>query len=113
MKLLAWIDEGSGFYHAKTRIFLQNGVEIENVRSITTLPPVGDLPRMSIELLNVQGEMVDAKPACIVDELLDHLDMLAQGLQWNIENHPEAMNQADDEALASTLDLIQKHRPKT
>jgi hypothetical protein len=39
-------------------------------------------------------------------KLLDMLIKLCNGLEWNIENHPTVMNEADAEALMEARELI-------
>lgn len=39
-------------------------------------------------------------------ELLEMLETLCAGLEWNIENHPTVMNEADAEALDLARALI-------
>ena len=39
-------------------------------------------------------------------ELLETLETLCNGLAWNIENHPQIMGQADDEALADARRVL-------
>lgn len=41
-------------------------------------------------------------------ELLIMLDMLCNGLAWNIENHPDVMNESDSEALLAARGLLKK-----
>jgi len=41
--------------------------------------------------------------------LLDMIDMLCTGLEWNIENHPEVMNEADSEALEEARALLARY----
>lgn len=41
-------------------------------------------------------------------ELLSMLDTLCNGLAWNIENHPEVMNESDAEALQAARALLEK-----
>jgi hypothetical protein len=42
--------------------------------------------------------------------LLDMIDTLCNGIAWNIENHPDVMNQSDDEALAAGRALVERYR---
>lgn len=44
------------------------------------------------------------------DELLDMLDTLCNGIAWNIEHHPDVMNESDSEALQSARLLLEKLR---
>lgn len=43
--------------------------------------------------------------------LLDMLETLCNGLEWNIENHPEIMNESDAEALAQARALLKRVQP--
>ncbi|WP_368647918.1 hypothetical protein [Castellaniella ginsengisoli] len=42
-------------------------------------------------------------------DLLDMLDTLCAGLEWNIENHPAIMNESDSEALAEARALMSRY----
>ncbi|MGB3290989.1 MAG: hypothetical protein WBA83_17080 [Burkholderiaceae bacterium] len=50
-----------------------------------------------------KAEALKAQP------LIDMLETLCTGLEWNIENHPEAMNEADVEALANARALLARY----
>lgn len=67
-------------------------------------------PAWNVAEMNMQNERhaVYARLFAYAPELLDMVVMLADGLEWNIENHPEAMGQSDDEALAAARELIAK-----
>ncbi len=43
-------------------------------------------------------------------ELLEMIEMLCAGLEWNIENHPVVMNEADNEALTEARALVARVR---
>jgi hypothetical protein len=43
-------------------------------------------------------------------ELYEALEMLCNGLEWNIENHPTVMNESDREALALARAALAKAR---
>lgn len=46
-------------------------------------------------------------------ELLEMIEMLCAGLEWNIEQHPTVMNESDNEALAEARALVAKVRTAT
>jgi hypothetical protein len=48
----------------------------------------------------------NARLIAAAPDLLDALEMLCIGLEWNIDNHPTVMNEADHEALANARAVI-------
>lgn len=48
--------------------------------------------------IDLRDAAAESLPALL--DCAEMLDKLCTGLEWNIENHPEVMNQADEEALA-------------
>jgi hypothetical protein len=58
---------------------------------------------------------VHAIPSAVspdVQELLTIIEMLCNGIEWNIENHHEEMTQADEEALAQGRAALSKYGSK-
>ena len=41
-------------------------------------------------------------------ELIEMLDTLCNGIAWNIEHHPDVMNESDNEALRAARSLLEK-----
>lgn len=48
-------------------------------------------------------------PSETVQPLLDTIEILCNGLEWNIENHPDIMTPADDEALGAARTLLARY----
>lgn len=65
-------------------------------------------PAWNVAEMNMANERhaIYARLFAYAPELLDMVATLADGLEWNIEQHPDAMGQADDEALAAARALI-------
>lgn len=42
--------------------------------------------------------------------LLETLEMLADGLEWNIQNHPAVMDESDSEALETARAVVADYR---
>ena len=50
----------------------------------------------------------DARLMAAAPDLLEALETLCTGLEWNIENHPTIMNESDSQALAEARAAIAK-----
>jgi hypothetical protein len=67
------------------------------------------------------GDMEDCEWASIADgricaaapDLYEALEMLCNGLEWNIENHPTVMNESDREALGQARAALAKAKGKS
>lgn len=44
----------------------------------------------------------------LIAELIDMLETLCNGLEWNIENHPDIMNESDCETIAEARALLSR-----
>jgi hypothetical protein len=56
------------------------------------------------------SEIANARLMAAAPELYEALEMLCNGLEWNIENHPTVMNESDREALALARAALAKAR---
>lgn len=72
----------------------------------------GKWPAWNVAEMNMTSELhgVYARLFARSPELLEMLEKLCNGLEWNIENHPTVMSEVDCEALLEARALIAKVR---
>ena len=75
-------------------------------------PLSGKGPFKTAEALvaSIDSEPVKGEPSERTQPLLDMLETLCTGLEWNIENHPDVMNESDSEALHAARALLGRYQ---